>query len=438
VESLDAATPVKVLEDQGAWLKIISGQTGSIPGWVPRQALAFPPQDESAIFPDCVLPSGRKIPAVPDDLPVTVLRDWLGAPGQPAWLAPEPWSQLTPTAQQDIVEGVQGAIQQRQANWDAWMNRLAAEGRTGTATLEEWGCLEKNGTDVWTVRAERIFTTPAEQHSVVAGWAVEGDILRWTGQVKRNENEPKYKTWFEVNLYKQNKLLKGWFKGDLLDPYIYPTDENDPAVEGNAASQFDLTTPLLRMPADQEIQDAIDAGRNAYQYIDIFNALGVHKIHHNLCGELCAAALGGMDIIPFLNKWKGDYQKAKEIMRNDVGTSLFDVGCMLDTCNLKFEEYRYSPSVSPVSPGRIRAQLDKGKMAFAGVGIYKRNGRLSGAEKDTKKTVRHWVVLEDIIPVGNNGWVRIYNPFYNREEAYSYNLFIQSHGQFPVGLWVTP
>lgn len=437
VESLDAATSVAVLEDQGAWLKIKSGQAGSIPGWVPRDALAFSPE-EDGLFPDCASASGRKFPAVPSSLPAAELANWLSAPGQPGWLSPQVWGQLPAQVQQDVVNGIQSAIQQRRANWDAWQNRLSTEGRTGTATVGEWQCLEKNGMDVWTVRAERIFSAPSEQRSSVAGWAVENDILRWTGQVKRNEKEPKYKTWYEVNLYKQNKLLTGWYKGDLLDPYIYPTDENDPAVERNAETQFDLQTPMLRMPADQEIADAIAANRGAYQYIDIINALGRTKIHHNLCGEFCVAALAGKDVIPFLNEWKVDYPRAVEIMRNDVGTGMTDVKCMLDTCQLRYEEYRYSPSVSPVSPARIRAELDKGKMAFAGVGIFKRNGRLSGTEKDPKKTTRHWVVVEEVLPVANGGWVRIYNPFFNREEVYSYNLFIQSHGQFPLGLWVTP
>lgn len=437
IESLDAATPVSVLDDQGAWLKVKAIQTGAIPGWLPRQALAFS-SDEGSLFPDCTLASGRKVPAIPSSLLAADLSGWLTAPGQPGWLSPGVWDQLTAQARQEIIDGIRAAIQGKQAEWDAWQTRLSTEGRTATATIGEWQCLAHNGMDVWSVRAERIFSKPAERNSPVLGWAVEKDILRWTGQVKRNESETKYKTWYEVSLFKQNKQLTGWYKGDLLDPYIFPTGENDPDVERNADSQFDLQTPLLRMPADQEIADAIAANRGAYQYIDIVRALGSTKIHHNLCGEFCVAALAGRDVIPFLNEWKVVYPRAMEIMRRNAGTGMSDVKCMLDTCQLNYKEYRYSPSVSPVSPARIRSELDKGQMAFAGVGIFKRNGKLCGPVTDPQRTTRHWVVLEDIKPVGNSGWVRIYNPFYNREEVYPYNLFIQSHGQFPLGLWVTP
>jgi hypothetical protein len=45
------------------------------------------------------------------------------------------------------------------------------------------------------------------------------------------------------------------------------------------------------------------------------------------------------------------------------------------------------------------------------------------------------VVLEDVLPVGNNGWVRVYNPFQNREEVYDYNTFMASAGT-GTGLWL--
>jgi len=79
--------------------------------------------------------------------------------------------------------------------------------------------------------------------------------------------------------------------------------------------------------------------------------------------------------------------------------------------------------------------LRNDQMIYWGVGIFKSNGRLAGSVNNDK-TTRHWVVLEDLIPVGNDGWVRIYNPFRNREEVYTYNTFILSVGQFGLGLLV--
>ena len=107
---------------------------------------------------------------------------------------------------------------------------------------------------------------------------------------------------------------------------------------------------------------------------------------------------------------------------------------MLSSQQLKFEEFRYTPSITPVSPTRLLKILGEGKMVFWGVSIFKSNGKLAGLLND--KTTRHWIVLEDVIPVGNSGWVRIYNPFRNREEVYLYDYFIQSVGQFGIGLLV--
>jgi hypothetical protein len=143
-----------------------------------------------------------------------------------------------------------------------------------------------------------------------------------------------------------------------------------------------------------------------------------------------------VDIIPFLTKWNANYAGADGIIRNPkMGTGLSDVKTMLPLYNLKFEEFRYTPSVTPVSPTRLLKLLDEGRMIYWGVAIFKSNGKLSGTVSGDK-TTRHWIVLEDIVPVGNSGWVRIYNPFRNREEVYGYDYFIQSVGQFGIGLLV--
>ena len=434
-ESLGSATPVEILEDQGAWLKIKASRSAhAIQGWAVREALAIPPA-EDGIFPSIKLEDGENIPAVPRSLKAADLLAFHNAPDQPRWIPQTVWGKVNAGEQQSITGGIRGAILQRQTEWDAWLAGISANNRTDEASIEEWLVMLRGGKDMWTLRPEMIYTE-ASQDKGHLGWAIENDIMQWTGQVKRNDREPKYKTWYEVNLYKNSKMLKGWYKADLLDPYIFPSEENDPSIEANGVNQFDLSTPMLRHPADPEIAEAIAANRAGYQYIDIFNAFDKHKIHHNLCGEFCAATLAGVDVIPLLKKWKSvDNAKVTEIMRDDEGTGLGDVKAMLSLFDLKHEEYRYAPSVTPVSPIRLLDQLKAGKMAFSGVGIFKSNGKLCGKEAGSK-TTRHWVLLEDVVPVGNSGWVRIYNPFRNREEIYTYDLFILSVGQFGIGLWV--
>lgn len=434
-ESLGAGTTVDILTDQGAWLEVKTSQTHAISGWLPREALAFQPV-ASKLFPSLALGSGKSISTVPPSVKAADFMAWRDAPGKPNWIVSSEWDQLNGSDQQNVTEGMRSVIEQKRAEWDAWLANVTANGRADVAKMEEWFVTLEGGKDVWTLRPEMIYTE-ASQTQGHLGWAIEDDIMRWTGQIKHNDQEAKYKTWYEVSLYKSGKFLKGWYKGDLLDPYVYPTDETDTSVESNKDSQFDLQTPILRHPADPEINDAIEANRAGYQYIDIINAFGKTKIHHNLCGEFCVAALAGVDVIPLLNQWKAaDEERMMRIMRNDEGTGLSDVKSMFSLFDFTLEEYKYAPSIAPFSPMRLLDQLKAGKLAFTGVGIFKSNGKLCGKESGSK-TTRHWVVLEDIMPVGNDGWVRIYNPFRNREEVYTYDIFVQSVGQFGIGLWVS-
>jgi hypothetical protein len=52
-------------------------------------------------------------------------------------------------------------------------------------------------------------------------------------------------------------------------------------------------------------------------------------------------------------------------------------------------------------------------------------------------SIRHWVIVTDVLPVGTGGWLRIYNPFPNQEEVYEYNMFMSS-SETGAGLWVRP
>lgn len=434
-ESLGAGTAVEIMNDQGAWLQVKASKSAhAIPGWVPREGLAFPPAGDS-IFPLLVVANGKSVPSVPHSVKAADFLAWKAAAGKPGWISSAMWNKLNVGDQQTVTDGMRSVIVQKQNEWETWLAEVNTTGRSDDAKMEEWFAALEGGRDVWTLRPEMIYTE-ASQDQGHLGWAIEDDILRWSGKVKRNDQEQKYKTWYEVSLFKGGKFLKGWYKADLLDPYIYPTDETDTAVDSNKDTLFDLQTPMVRLPADPEIADAMAANRAGYQYIDIINALGKSKIHHNLCGEFCVSALAGSDVISLLNQWKAVYPRALEIMRNNEGTGLTDAKSMFALFDLTVEEYRYAPSIAPFSPLRLLEQLRAGKMAFAGVGIFKSNGKLCGKETGSK-TTRHWVVLEDVIPVGNSGWVRIYNPFRNREEVYTYDLFIESVGQFGIGLWVS-
>jgi hypothetical protein len=47
-------------------------------------------------------------------------------------------------------------------------------------------------------------------------------------------------------------------------------------------------------------------------------------------------------------------------------------------------------------------------------------------------------VIEDIIRVGSNGWVRVYNPFSDHEEVYPFDVVFDAVSGSAIGLWVEP
>lgn len=442
VESLGAGKPVDILEDRGDWLKVQASNSGhEIPGWVPREALAFPVSDE--LFPRVKTEIGGSVSTIPHSLKAETFREWSKAPqGELKWVPDNVWGDVTPGERVEFNKKIRGVLDAHQLEWDAWLADVTAQGRLDEASVDEWFATLQGGRDIWTVRHETIYPDASEKGPAL-GWVSPEDIMRWTGRARRNDNETKYKLWYEVSLYKSGRMMKGWFKGNIVDPYIFPTEETDPSNEANADRQFDLSTPILRHPADQEIEDAIAERRGAHQYIDVVGALGSTKIHNNLCGEFCVAALAGMNVIPFLKNWlegydastvKGILPDPAKVLKTNVGTGLSEVEFMLDVCGVRHEEFRYTPSVSPVTPLRLKRLIDEGKLIYWGVAIFKLGGRLSG--KSTSNTTRHWIVLEDVAAVGNSGWVRIYNPFNNREEIYNYNYFMDSVGQFGLGLLV--
>jgi hypothetical protein len=245
-----------------------------------------------------------------------------------------------------------------------------------------------------------------------------------------NNQEKKYKKWYEVEFSKLDSDFKGWYKADLLEEYVFPDTVSQLVLPENRDTVFDLSSPSLRLPADPEIGAARKAGRRAAQYIDIQAALGQSRINHNLCGEFCVAALHGTDLVPLLHQWIPAYSDAKSILNGDRGTSIPDLQSLLDASGLKHEFFRGEASVAPLTPGYFRKMLDAGKMAIVGVGITH-----SGILK-FNSGIRHWVVIEDVIRVENTGWVRLYNPFGNKEEIYLFDEVFGSNAASGAGLWV--
>lgn len=424
VAGMKADFSVDVLEEAGDWLKVCASNIqGALEGYTPRLAVALP-VEEQVVFPPA------DVAALRTTRPLA-LAAWLEAGGKPEWLAEAAWTQFDEVSQAALHTGVQAAIQQRQAAWDAWLVELQTNRRQEEATLDEWLAIVSGGRNLWSIRAERILKEPSTSSPTLA-WAGVDDILLWSGHVFRNDREPRYKLWYQITVYKLGKVMQGWFRADLLEEYFFPTSETDPMLPENSARIFDLEQPLVRFPNDAEIAQGLAQGETAAQYLDVGDIVGFTRRHTNLCGEFCVAALAGVNVMPLLKTWYEKYKPARRILEKNIGTGLTDLQAILANYGLTGEPFAYSPVVAPASPSRLKELLRSGKRAICGVSM---NGC---GLVDPQGTICHWVLLEDILRVGTGGWVRLYNPFMNREEVYTYDVFMASMEIFGLGLWVDP
>lgn len=431
IEALDPQEHVQILEDQGDMLEV---QTISwkplLKGYVLKSAIVES-RAKQAMFPKISIGGGMEVPSVPASLPLSTFLTWLNSGDESPWLPANYLEAIRSGRRPSVGASIRQAISACRSAWDAWVNEIKSQSREISATLDEWFVIQMGGRPMWSFRAERIFAQPS-QSAAAPAWVVPKDVLHWTGHVQINDKEPKYKTWYEVEFTKLDKEFKGWYKASLLEEFVIPAPNTDLTIPENKDRVFDLSRPLLRLPADPEIDAARKAGRMGAQYIDTSAATGSAKIKHNLCGEFCAAALGASDVIPFLKRWLSYYATAREILENDRGTCIPDLQAMLDVFGKKYEFFRAEASVIPITPAYLRKVLDTGRMAIVGTGITY-NGALKWGSR-----VRHWVVIEDLIRVGNSGWVRVYNPFPNKEEVYPFDVVFDAASGSAIGLLIEP
>ena len=424
IEVLNPNDPVDLIEDLGEMVKVASKRLSPpLVGYMPKSAIVerIP---HINIFSPIQLDDETQLNAVPSDLLAVEFESWLQSRGEPTWLFEDGNAPFL------VGDKIRGEFELFHEAWREWFTDVQNNNRTRTAKLDEWFAVLNGGREMWSFRPERIFKDPSER-STDLGWTSPKDILHWTGKVTYTATEWKYKDWYEVELTKLDRVIKGWYKATLLEEFVIPevfVEANDRA---GIAALFDMSRPLLRIPADPEIEDAIKAKRNAPQYINVKNAIGRNRVNFNLCGQFCVAAVCGVDVIPLLKQWYDTgLARAKTVLENDRGTVIYDLQNMLSMYNIKSELFRPEPSIAPATPAYLEKMLASGKKAIIGTGIT------SKGEASYNGHIRHWLVLEDIIRMGNGGWVRVYNPFLNQEEVYPHRNLFDMGVASNLGLWV--
>lgn len=428
LDRLPSDCPVEILEELNGWFKVKPVRlVHGVSGYLPEAALTFPVAARPPVFPALLTADGLKTgSSVSPSLKVTAFLQWLAVGGKPDWILEKTWSELNNAQQAELFEKIRAASTGNQPHWDDWVADLKTNLRLEDAVMNEWIVMREGGRDVFAIRDHYVYMHPVQDTNYF-GTVVKGQIMCWTGIVRCSGTDGKRRNFYEIDFYRMSRYMHGWFRADIAADYVFPQPNVDPAIESNAQTVFDLSKNILRHPQDQAMADAKKKGYSAAQYIDVFGGTNRHLVHFSLCGEICVAALSGRDILPLLKAWlESKYSQAPSILNDPhEGTSVADLKSLLAVTGLKGEIY----TSTPTTPQIIKEKLASGKFAIVGCGIN------SGGKIKENGKIRHWVVLEDVIPSGNSGWVRVYNPFQNREEVYNYNLFMTSAG-VGAGLWI--
>lgn len=182
-----------------------------------------------------------------------------------------------------------------------------------------------------------------------------------------------------------------------------------------------------------QIPNATIEAKDAAQYM-----LYKGRKQYNLCGEFCVAYCMGdaaytNNIDDFLNYWEAKDQKFfQSLFHNGLArtTSIYDLQKMLAAYG--YGEHYPLPQILTsikVDPVAFRSFLTLHQLI---VGVKIDNyGYLVGSG------IPHWVVLDDIEYVdANHSICKIYNPYTNNEEPYTWRELMTSTGAYKQGIWI--
>lgn len=222
-----------------------------------------------------------------------------------------------------------------------------------------------------------------------------GSVVNLTGNY--------YDGYSEVTFITRLKTWTGWVRKEYLEEIVYEyPSENVFPVSAQTPYPYD-----------------------AAQYIVAYGGT-----LYNLCGEGCVAWIFHNNIIEFLSAWQAKpVSFFNRIIYNgkSLTTSIADLKNMVTT----YGEitWDFADKIDTVSPGNFKKVLEDGYKCIVGCSI-------SGSGYLQSSGIRHWIVVSNVTPDGiDNGWVEIYNPFFDRKERYAWRNFKQSIGN-PCGIFV--
>ncbi|MEW6718797.1 MAG: hypothetical protein AB1345_15020, partial [Chloroflexota bacterium] len=185
-------------------------------------------------------------------------------------------------------------------------------------------------------------------------------------------------------------------------------------------------------------------GENAAQYLNMRKILGAAypaTSHKNLCGELAVIAVAdktledGLQIFSNTtvsrfneanNQWV--FIKGAEILKSNETTWAHQLAQFFKAMGWEARSRnRHSAIPSPADAPMIDSMLTEGKALVALVTIDgSRDGMLTPLA-ESLRPIAHWVAITSVFKTrAGDTFMRVYNPYQNREELYSWPHFRQA------------
>jgi len=159
--------------------------------------------------------------------------------------------------------------------------------------------------------------------------------------------------------------------------------------------------------------------------IEGFEGSYVGIVHKNLCGEITSAVTMGVDPIEALIKFEGVGEGAAILANPAMGTNVVDLIRLYEEYGWEGQPIGYAADPDlwkdyPPTMENLTEYLQEGKAVVTLVNLNTSNGYLEPGDVQTDAS--HWVaVLQTVETRSGDEFVRIYNPYRNREEWLSYD-----------------
>lgn len=411
---------VQALADQADHdLRILSEEVDELGLWTAHVATGFEEADaaEARGFGEWAAMIRSMVEQGLD--PVGLMPVWARTMGRPPWIDQADWRDIPWEQRQQIIREYQ----------QAWMEQQARIDRLSTPPWE---------------RDERWLWAVAGINPDLAGldgMLEPGEIREIKDQLvlTRQEYERKWAEFLE-----SQSLYKFGVGDDLSEAFlIYLFGLEGAAAHGVGTIVAD-DQRLLGMPRFQYSPGEVD------QYLMLNGVDGVPEfvgkgygsdfsgdfgLHYNLCGQLATAVTIGVDPIDGLIAFERIDSGPSILADQTIGTGHAQLTNMLGEFGWEGERVGNATDPYPWRDGRgwqpkpeqVAEHLEQGRALIALMGLNTRSGLI-----DPAGPIPHWVsVLQVVESQDGEAYARIYNPYQNREEWYSFDHLAASWAPGP-------